>query len=75
MKKIQYKEKVIIAILEYLAIQDVKVELSDSSILVYASKNTEKSLFIKLNNFVKRTKYMVQKDIKTFEITVFNGSV
>ena len=75
MRKIQYKEKAIKDILLFLSTQGATFATHEEAIVVTADKSNETTLFSELNKLIKATKYMVQKEVTTFTITVFNGSV
>lgn len=75
MKKIIYKERAVKAILAYLETTDATFTLHEESIVIDANKDNEEKIFKRLNGIISTTKYMVQKEITTFTITVFNGSV
>lgn len=75
MKKIQYHEKAIVKIIEYLSKYNVELTMLDQSIIVKTTRENENKLFINLSSMVVNTKYMVQKDTASSEITIFNGSV
>jgi len=75
MRKINYNERAVKAIIQLLTEQNAVFGMHEESIEIEATKRNEDMLFKELNRIVAGTKYMVQKDIKSVIITIFNGSV
>lgn len=74
MRKIQYKEKAIQAILKYLEAQElVSLDLQDDEIIIQTQVTNQNKIFHKLSQLVEGSKYGVQKDIKTLTVVVFNS--
>jgi len=74
MRKIQYKEKAIQAILKYLESQElVSLDLQDDEIIIQTQVTNQNKIFHKLSQLVEGSKYGVQKDIKTLTVVVFNS--
>lgn len=74
MRKIQYKEKAVQAILKYLESQElVSLDLQEDEIIIQTQVTNQNKIFHKLSQLVEGSKYGVQKDIKTLTVVVFNS--
>lgn len=76
MRKIQYGERAVRAVLACLDSEtDIRYDMDVEAITIDATKENADRIFSRINAIISPTKYMVQKEITSITITVFNGSV
>jgi len=75
MRKINYGEKSMKKLLDFLSAEEATYGVHPYELEVEATIKNEARLFREINKIIANTKYMVQKNIKTFRIVVFNGSL